>query len=143
MLEIIQTPFWGNSEWPQWSKFSMVWWWKNCVVTTSNVFFCFFCVSIISRESELIYQKKSGGHLAFKRVISVTNVLKQAPELPVSEHCLSCDMFDIFMFLMILCASTKKKNMHFSISAMYSVLYKNWYNESEMHCMCRKGTHKQ
>ena len=80
---------------------------KLFFLLTSNVQTFFFVSKSIKSVKERISQKKNGGHQASKRVISIIKH-RIRHQLPVLEHCLSCDMFDILMFLMILCASTKK-----------------------------------
>ena len=81
----------------------------NTFLLTSNIQNLFVFFLSVNRESvkELIYQKKNGCHQASKESnIYVTH--QNNDQLPGSEHYISHNMFDMLVFLMILCASTEK-----------------------------------
>ena len=82
----------------------------DCYPLKSSECLCFWSAN---RESlkELIYQKKNGGHIYVSH--------QNNHQLSVSEHYISHNMFDRLVFLMVLCASTKKK-LHFSVLATVS-----------------------
>ena len=73
-------------------------------------FVCFWSVSTESVK-ELIYQKKNGVTRQLRGAISMCNA-----SLHEWEHYISHDMFDMLVFLLVLCASTKKKCIRDTVS---------------------------
>ena len=105
----------------------------NTFLLTSNIQNLFVCFLSVNRESvkELIYQKKNGCHQASKESnIYVTH--QNNDQLPGSEHYIS-HMFDMLVFLMILCASTEKNCL--LVCQPDSVPYKNYPGMMKVTCV--------